>query len=186
MRVLGLDIGSKRIGIAISDAEGNIAFPAGRIDRQGRQKDLEALRALIRERGVERVVVGLPKHMDGREGVEARAARDFAADLSRVAKLPVDTLDERWTTVEAERVLRESGRRGKKKRDVVDSVAASIILDTYLALRRNEQAREEGAHRGLSRAPSRGRRRCPTGTGRRRQRSTPARAGRARREPGEP
>jgi len=143
MRVLGLDIGSKRIGIAISDAEGGIAFPAGKIERKGRQQDLEALVQLIREREVERVVVGLPKHMDGREGVEARAAREFAADLARVAGLPVDTLDERWTTVEAERVLRASGRRGRKRRELVDSVAASIILDTYLELRRNEQAREE-------------------------------------------
>lgn len=141
MRILGLDIGSKRIGIAISDAEGGIAFPSGKIDRKGRERDLEALRALIEERGVERVVVGLPKHMDGREGVEARAARDFAADLARVTGLPVDTLDERLTTVEAERVLQATGRRGKKKRDVVDSVAASIILGTYLDKLRNERAR---------------------------------------------
>jgi len=142
MRILGLDIGSKRIGIAISDAEGRIAFPSGKIERQGRERDMEALRTLIVERDVERVVVGLPKHMDGREGVEARAAREFAADLARVAELPVDTLDERWTTVEAERVLRESGRRGKKKRDVIDSVAASIILGTYLDKLRNERARD--------------------------------------------
>jgi putative Holliday junction resolvase len=141
MRILGLDIGSKRIGIAISDAEGSIAFPSGKIDRQGRERDLEALRALAAERGVERVVVGLPKHMDGREGVEAKAARDFAADLARVTGLPVDTLDERLSTVEAERVLRASGRRAKKQREVVDSVAASIILSTYLDKRRNEAKR---------------------------------------------
>jgi len=143
MRILGLDIGSKRIGIAISDAEGSIAFPSGKIDRQGRKKDLEALRALVVERGVERVVVGLPKHLDGREGVEARAAREFAADLSRVTGLPVDTFDERLTTVEAERILRASGRRGRKQREVIDSVAASIILGTYLDKRRNEQVRPE-------------------------------------------
>jgi putative Holliday junction resolvase len=141
MRILGLDIGSKRIGIAISDAEGSIAFPTGKIDRQGRERDLEALRALAAERGVERVVVGLPKHMDGREGVEAKAARDFAADLARVTELPVDTLDERLSTVEAERILRASGRRAKKQREVVDSVAASIILSTYLDKRRNEAKR---------------------------------------------
>jgi putative Holliday junction resolvase len=141
MRILGLDIGSKRIGIAISDAEGSIAFPSGKIDRQGRERDLEALRALAAERGVERVVVGLPKHMDGREGVEAKAARNFAADLARVTGLPVDTLDERLSTVEAERILRASGRRAKKQRVVVDSVAASNILSTYLDTRRNEAKR---------------------------------------------
>jgi putative Holliday junction resolvase len=141
MRILGLDIGSKRIGIAISDAEGGIAFPSGKLDRQGREKDLESLRNLIVERDVERVVVGLPKHMDGREGVEARAARDFAADLARVTQLQVDTLDERLTTVEAERILRESGSRGKKKREVVDSIAASIILRTYLDKLRIERSR---------------------------------------------
>jgi putative Holliday junction resolvase len=143
MRILGLDLGSKRIGIAISDAEGSIAFPSGKIDRQGRERDLEALRALAAERGVERVVVGLPKHMDGREGVEAKAARNFAADLARVTGLPVDTLDERLSTVEAERILRASGRRAKKQREVVDSVAASIILSTYLDKRRNEAKRRE-------------------------------------------
>jgi len=87
------------------------------------------------------VVVGLPKHMDGREGVEAKAARDFAADLARVTGLPIDTLDERLSTVEAERILRASGRRAKKQREVVDSVAASIILSTYLDKRRNEAKR---------------------------------------------
>jgi len=155
MRILGLDIGSKRIGIAISDAEASIAFPSGKIDRQGRKRDMAALRTLIEEREVERVVVGLPKHMDGREGVEARAAREFAADLARLTGLPVDTLDERLTTVEAERILRASGRRGKKQREVVDSVAASIILGTYLEKRRNleklrnlEERRNEGTGPG--------------------------------------
>ena len=101
-------------------AEGRIAVPSGKIDRQGRERDHEALRALIEEREIERVVVGLPKHMDGREGVEARAARDFAADLASLTGLPVDTLDERLTTVEAERVLRASGRKAKKQREALD------------------------------------------------------------------
>jgi len=94
------------------------------------------------EREVARIVVGLPLHMDGRAGTGARAARDFADALSRAAGVPVDTLDERLTTVEAERILREGGARRRTRRKAVDSLAASLILRTYLdrraAARRDE------------------------------------------------
>ena len=132
MRTLGLDIGSKRIGLAISDEAGSIAFPEGKLDRQGRKQDLEALRAMIVERGVERVVIGLPRHMNGREGKGADAARSLAADLGKLTGLTVDLIDARLTTVEAERILAETGRRGAKRKAVIDAVAASIILRTYL------------------------------------------------------
>jgi len=81
---------------------------------------------------VERIVVGLPIHMDGRRGPQAQAAQAFADRLARELGLPVDTLDERWTTREAERALRATGRKGKKQRAVVDSVAAALLLRTYL------------------------------------------------------
>jgi putative Holliday junction resolvase len=138
MRVLGLDLGEKRIGLAISDEEAAIAFPAGWIERAGLRRDLAALRALVRERGVERAVVGLPVHMNGRSGVEAQAAERFAAALAEAAAIPVDTLDERWTTVAAERSLREAGstRRGRA-RGTVDAVAAALLLSTYLERRRS-------------------------------------------------
>jgi putative Holliday junction resolvase len=133
MRVLALDLGSRRIGLALSDAEGVHAFPQGALERAGGDRDLAALRALIEERGVERVVVGLPIHMSGRRGPEARDAEAFAAQLARVAGIPVDTFDERWTTVEADRILRETGRTGKKRRKgEVDAIAASILLRAYL------------------------------------------------------
>lgn len=140
MRVLGLDLGSKRIGVAVSDEEASIAFPSGALQSRGPKKDLEAVLELIEERGIGRVVVGLPRHLDGREGPEARAARAFADALHEASGLPVETLDERWTTIEAERVLQAQGRPRKKQRGVVDSVAASIILGTYLDLLRNREA----------------------------------------------
>ena len=139
MRVLGLDLGTRRIGTAVSDIEGSIAFPHGVIERRDTRVDLEAVSSLIREQGVERVVVGLPIHMDGRSGPEARAARAFAKALATQSGLKVEVLDERWTTVEAERALRagysgrgRSKKREKIRRERVDSLAAALILRTYL------------------------------------------------------
>lgn len=140
MRVLGLDLGQKRIGVAVSDEGASIAFPSGAIACRGPKKDVQAVLDLIKEREIGRVVVGLPRHLDGREGPEAEAARAFAEALHRRSGLPVETLDERWTTIEAERVLHAQGRNKKKQRAVVDSVAASIILGTYLDLLRNRAA----------------------------------------------
>jgi len=141
-RILGLDLGSRRIGLAVSDEEARIAFPEGTLERRTLEADLTALRRLVEERGVGRIVVGLPKHLSGRVGPEAQAAQAFAARLAEETGLPVETLDERWTTLEAERALRASGRRGARRRAVIDAVAASLILDTYLARRRRLE--EEG------------------------------------------
>ncbi len=139
MRVLGLDWGGRRIGTALSDERGAIAFPLGFVERSSPKKDLAALKELISEHGVHRVVVGLPIHMDGRRGPEADEALKFASHLGAATGLEVDTLDERWTTVEAERSLRasstgrgRSSRREQKRRDRVDATAAAIILRTYL------------------------------------------------------
>jgi putative pre-16S rRNA nuclease len=146
MRVLGLDLGARRIGLAISDPEGKIAFPAGCLERRGRRQDLAALLHMARERGVERVVVGLPIHLDGRVGAQAEAARAFARELAGALELPVDLLDERWTSAEAERHLRAAGRRASRRRErgEVDAVAAALLLSTYLERRRGGTA-EEGA-----------------------------------------
>jgi putative Holliday junction resolvase len=134
VRVLGIDLGAKRIGLAISDEEARIAFPAGTLERKGERATFAALQALVRERGIGRAVVGLPLHMSGRAGPEAEAARAFAAELATAAGIPVELLDERWTSVAAERSLRESGRRTIERRGkgVVDEVAATLLLSTYL------------------------------------------------------
>ena len=150
---MGLDLGSKRIGLAVSDERASIAFPAGILESRGRKKDLAALRGMIREKGVERAVVGLPLHLDGRKGPEAEKAIRFAEDLSKLAGIPVETLDERWTSMEAERLLAGGPRQTKKKKKdkrrakgTVDEMAASIILKTYLEqFAQQERARLESA-----------------------------------------
>ena len=129
---LGIDHGSKRIGLAISDPGGTIALPAGTLESRGLERDLAAIREVVEAHQVKRIVVGLPLHMNGRAGRQAEAARKFAERLAEEFGLPVDTLDERWTTREAERALQATGRKGKKKRAVIDSVAAAILLRTYL------------------------------------------------------
>jgi putative Holliday junction resolvase len=130
---LGLDFGTRRIGLAVSDPEGTFAFPAGAIERTSLRKDLAAIADVIRERGVRCIVLGLPLHMDGRAGDMAQAVRAFAGELEQATGLPVELMDERWTTAEAERALRDAGRpRRRQRRGDVDAVAASILLRTWL------------------------------------------------------
>lgn len=141
--VLGLDLGARRIGLAVSDEDARIAFPAGYLTREGLEKDLEALQALISERSIVRVVVGLPRRLDGREDTGAEAARRFAAALSEKTALPVDLQDERLTTVEAERALREApARRRRGRKQVVDAMAAALLLGTYLERTRGAASAE--------------------------------------------
>ena len=133
--ILGVDLGSKRIGLAISDSRGGIAFPAGFLASRGRAQDLNALGEMIRERGITRVVVGLPIHLTGRPSTGSEAARKFAGELARATGLPVDVVDERWTTRAADRALDESKRGRKRRAEAVDSVAATLLLRTYLERR---------------------------------------------------
>ena len=132
--VLGIDYGSRRIGLAISDPDRVFAFPAGCLERRGGGQDLAALREIVEARGVVQIVVGLPIHMNGREGPEARAARAFAACLGRETGRSVDLFDERWTSRAAERALRESGG-GRPARGEVDQAAATLLLRTWLERR---------------------------------------------------
>lgn len=141
MRILGIDYGARRLGLAVSDPDATIATPIGTLERRGLERDLEALRALADEREVGRIVLGLPLHMSGRPGAEAQAVRAFAGRLAVATHIPVDLYDERWTTLEADRALRESGRRGARRREVVDSVAATLLLQSYLEWRRSGAAR---------------------------------------------
>jgi len=131
-RILGLDLGSRRIGLALSDAELPIAFPEGVLQRRGLQADLQALDQLARERDVRAIVVGLPIHMSGRRGPEAEAARRFADALAEATGLPVSLQDERWTSLEARRSLAATGRRRARELGEVDAVAASLLLRAWL------------------------------------------------------
>ena len=131
--VLGLDLGARRIGLALSDEGAQLAFPQGHLERKDLEHDLAALLALASERGVTRIVVGLPRLLDGREGTGAAAARRFADALAERTALPVELQDERLTTAEAERALREApARRRRGRKQVVDAMAATLLLRTYL------------------------------------------------------
>jgi len=136
VRVLGIDYGERRLGLATSDETGTFAFPAGVIERTKLARDMAALREVIREREIDRIVLGLPLHLSGREGDAAGAAREFAARIERDLDVPVEWIDERFTTVDAERALREqgiSGKRGKRKRkQLVDTTAATLLLRAWL------------------------------------------------------
>ncbi|HJO21974.1 MAG: Holliday junction resolvase RuvX [Myxococcota bacterium] len=131
--VLALDFGTQRIGLAVSDAAAEFAFPLAELECRDEKRDREAICALAAERGVVQLVVGLPLHMDGHAGPEAEAARSFAQALGAATGLPVELLDERWTTREARRALRDvQPRRRKRERARVDSAAASLLLRTFL------------------------------------------------------
>jgi putative Holliday junction resolvase len=130
--VLGVDLGAARIGLAVSDPAGSIAFPAGFIASRGRKLDLEALGEVIEERGILRVVIGLPVHLNGRPSPGSKAAQSFAEALEASSGLPVELLDERWTSQAAELSLDESKLGRKRRREAVDSVAATLLLRTYL------------------------------------------------------
>jgi putative holliday junction resolvase len=136
MRVLGLDLGTKRIGVAVSDRSGTIASPLVVLERgRSRAADHARIAELVSAEEAERVVVGLPISLSGADGPAARAARKEAAALATVVGVPVETHDERLTTVTAERRLAERGVRGKRRRAVVDKAAAAVILQSWLDAR---------------------------------------------------
>lgn len=132
-RRLGIDVGSVRVGVALSDPDGMLATPLLTVPRDVEGgTDVATIAALVAEHDVVGVVVGLPRTLAGREGPAAEAARAFVAALEPALPVPVELSDERLTTVVATRQLRESGRRGKRQRAVVDQVAAVGILQGWL------------------------------------------------------
>ena len=144
MRILGLDHGERRIGVAVSDATGTIATPHSVIDRRVADVPV-ALRSLVTEFAVERVVVGLPLLLSGEEGQAARSARAFADQVAEETGLPVFLQDERYTTVTAEDALIEGGVRRRRRRDVRDKVAAAVMLQSYLDRRMHDDDGDDQA-----------------------------------------
>ena len=133
MRVIGLDLGSKRIGVAVSDRSGTIASPLTVLTRLGDPAaDHRAIAALVAEEEAERVVVGLPLRLDGGIGPAAQRALAETEELATVVAVPVETFDERLTTVSADRALLEAGLRAPARRTVVDKVAAAVMLQAWL------------------------------------------------------
>jgi putative Holliday junction resolvase len=135
-RVLAIDLGTKRIGLAVSDRLGLAAHPLPVLTRRGPREDLRELARVVRDHEVDRVVVGLPRLMSGEEGTAAAGARSFADSLkSAIGEMDVDLWDERLTTVEAERMLIESNVKRRKRKQIIDSVAATLILQDWLESR---------------------------------------------------
>jgi putative Holliday junction resolvase len=131
-RVIGIDLGSRRIGVAATDGLGLTAQPRATLARHGGVRDLEAIAAAVREVGADRIVVGLPLDPEGGEGPAARRARDFAAKLASALGLPVELVDESFSTVEAEQVLLAADVSRAKRKQVVDKLAAAVILQRWL------------------------------------------------------
>lgn len=130
--VLGLDVGVRTIGLALSDTRRRIATPQRVIRRRRFTEDAQAILALCAERQVGGIVLGLPRNMDGSEGPQAQSARAFARNLARLTALPIGFWDERLSTVAAERALREADASRARRRAVVDQVAAAYILQGFL------------------------------------------------------
>ena len=136
MKVMALDYGDARTGVAISDSLGLLAGETAVLPSWNHQRLLEDVAELAKARGVETVVLGLPRNMDGSEGPRAEKSRAFASELEEKG-LKVVFVDERRTTLEAHGILSEAGKKGKKKRQRIDAVAATLILETYLNGLRN-------------------------------------------------
>ena len=133
MKILAIDYGDARTGVAVSDLTGSIVGYTTVIHSWNRKKTLDELVRLVKEQGAQRVIMGFPRNMDGSEGPRAELYRAFAADLEAALGMPVRLWDERRTTVEAHNILTETGYHGKKRKNTVDAVAASLILEGYLS-----------------------------------------------------
>ena len=136
MRIMAIDYGDARTGVAISDLTGSIVGTTLVVPSYNREKTLVQLKELVEQHGVTELVMGFPKNMDGTEGPRAALYREFAGLLQEATGLEPVLWDERRTTVDAHRILSDNNRNGKKRKATVDAVAASLILEGYLAFRR--------------------------------------------------
>lgn len=132
MRVLGLDVGEKRVGLAVSDPMGWNAHSHSVMPRSNEEKELAYLQQVCQEMEITQLVSGLPKNMDGTIGAKALEVREYSERMAALLQLPLDFMDERLTTVSAHKVLLEADLSRKKRRGVVDKVAAAYILQTWL------------------------------------------------------
>lgn len=135
MKIMAIDYGDARTGVALSDLLCTIVGSTCVIPSRNREKAIGDLLTIARENQVGQIVVGLPRNMDGTEGPRAQLCREFAQLLGEVTGLPVEMWDERRTTVEAHNILSQHNYHGQKRKNTVDAVAASLILEGYLAFR---------------------------------------------------
>ena len=139
MKILALDIGTVRIGIATSDIMEIIASAYEVYRRKYLKKDVEHIAKIVSDLSVGEIVIGLPLKMDGSEGQSVQMAREFGDELAKLVSVPIHYQDERLSTVTAQKILIESGMRREKRKDKVDSIAATIILQTYLDKKGNSK-----------------------------------------------
>lgn len=139
MIILSVDYGDRRTGLAICDKFEMLASPLGVITEWNREVLASKIVQTASEKRVEEIVVGLPKNMDGTKGERARACEELGEEIKKLTDIPVAFWDERLTTVSAHRILSENNVRGKKRKSVVDSVAAELILQNYLDYRKNHK-----------------------------------------------
>lgn len=137
MIILSIDLGKARTGIAICDKTMILASPVCVIEEWNRDKLAEKILKLVYENNAEMILIGLPKNMNGSEGESALAAKDFAAKLSALTVIPIKMQDERCTTMIAHQYLNDTNIRGKKRKQTVDAVAATVILQSYLDYLKN-------------------------------------------------
>lgn len=135
MRVLAVDYGDARTGIAVSDLLCSIVGSTTVIHSRNQEKTLREIAVIVKEKEVGEIVMGLPRNMDGSEGPRAQLCREFAEKLKAELGLPLTMWDERRTTVEAHQILSDHNYHGKKRKNTVDAVAASLILEGYLGFR---------------------------------------------------
>lgn len=139
MIIMSVDLGDARTGIAVSDSGESFAFPKTVITEYNKQKRIEKIAAIAKETKAELIVVGLPKNMDGSLGFRAEECTAAANDIKKATETDVVLWDERCTTVMAHNALNITDTRGKKRKETVDAVAAVMILESYLAYRKNQK-----------------------------------------------
>ena len=140
-KYLGVDYGDKRTGLAECDASGLIASGIATVSEGGMRKTAERVAKEARERSCVKIIIGMPKNMDGTDGPRTEVVRAFADILREITDISIDFYDERMTTMVAYRFLGESGAYGKRRRDAVDTLSAEIILQNYIDKERNDKAR---------------------------------------------
>src|SRR5512136_2288311 len=141
-RTLALDIGEKRIGVAVGDESGTLARPLTTIVRASKRQDFERIARLVTEQSVERIVAGYPRSLSGDEGPQAQRVRRYVEALAAALPVPVELWDERYTTVEATQRLAQSSRHRSRDRGQLDAAAAAIILQDYVDAHRSPSVGE--------------------------------------------
>lgn len=139
MKIMAVDFGDARTGLAICDKSELLASPIGVVHEKNFKKVVEKIVETAKEQKAEEIVIGNPRNMDGSEGPRSELCKKLADDVGELCEIPIKLWDERQTTVQATTYLNQTNVRGKKRKNVIDAVAATIILENYLAYRKNTQ-----------------------------------------------